>query len=62
MGLGECGVRYRLRLFRIPMGELGDRIGPGSAPTGIVLRWSGFTVLTGAMMRLPVLAVFPGHR
>ncbi len=43
--------------FEIPMGELGDRIGPRKVLTRIVLWWSGFTALTGAMVRLPVLLV-----
>ena len=41
--------------FEIPMGELGDRIGPRKVLTRIVLWWLGFTALTGAMVRLPVL-------
>jgi ACS family glucarate transporter-like MFS transporter len=43
--------------FEIPMGALGDRIGPRKVLTRIVLWWSGFTALTGAMVRLPVLMV-----
>ena len=43
--------------FEIPMGELGDRIGPRKVLTRIVLWWSGFKALTGAMVRLPALLV-----
>ena len=36
-------------LFEIPTGLLGDRIGPRRVLTRIVLWWSAFTALTGAM-------------
>jgi ACS family glucarate transporter-like MFS transporter len=36
-------------LFEIPTGMLGDRIGPRRVLTRIVLWWSAFTALTGAM-------------
>ncbi len=36
-------------LFEIPAGALGDRIGPRRVLTRIVLWWSAFTALTGAM-------------
>ena len=36
-------------LFEIPTGALGDRIGPRRVLTRIVLWWSAFTALTGAM-------------
>ena len=36
-------------LFEIPTGSLGDRIGPRRVLTRIVLWWSAFTALTGAM-------------
>jgi len=36
-------------LFEIPSGVLGDRIGPRRVLTRIVLWWSAFTALTGAM-------------
>jgi MFS family permease len=36
-------------LFEIPTGTLADRIGPRRVLTRIVLWWSAFTVLTGAM-------------
>jgi len=36
-------------LFEIPTGSLGDRIGPRRVLTRIVLWWSAFTALTGAV-------------
>src|SRR6266700_1361350 len=36
-------------LFEIPTGALADRIGPRRVLTRIVLWWSAFTALTGAM-------------
>ena len=39
-------------LFEIPTGMLGDRIGPRRVLTRIVVWWSGFTALTGAMTGL----------
>ena len=36
-------------LFEIPTGMMGDRIGPRRVLTRIVLWWSAFTALTGAM-------------
>src|ERR1700675_502803 len=42
-------------LFEIPTGLLGDRIGPRRVLTRIVLWWSAFTALTGAVFSLPVL-------
>ena len=41
--------------FEIPIGALGDRIGPRKVLTRIVIWWSAFTALTGAVVRLPVL-------
>ncbi len=35
--------------FEVPAGQLGDRIGPRRVLTRIVLWWSGFTALTGAV-------------
>lgn len=36
-------------IFEVPAGWLGDRFGPRSVLTTIVLWWSGFTALTGAV-------------
>ena len=38
-------------LFEIPTGAMGDRMGPRRVLTRIVLWWSAFTALTGAMTR-----------
>lgn len=38
-------------LFEIPVGAMGDRIGPRRVLTRIVLWWSAFTAVTGAMTR-----------
>jgi len=40
-------------LFETPSGILGDRIGPRRVITRIVLWWSAFTALTGAVFSLP---------
>jgi len=42
-------------LFEIPTGSLGDRSGPRRVLTRIVLWWSAFTALTGAVSRYPLL-------
>ena len=42
-------------LFEIPTGALGDRIGPRRVLTRIVLWWSAFTALTGAVSNYPLL-------
>jgi MFS family permease len=42
-------------LFELPTGALGDRIGPRRILTRIVLWWSAFTMLTGAVSRYPIL-------
>ena len=42
-------------LFEIPTGTLGDRIGPRRVLTRIVLWWSAFTSLTGAVSNFYVL-------
>ena len=42
-------------LFELPTGALGDRIGPRRVLTRIVLWWSAFTMLTGAVSRYPAL-------
>src|SRR5580658_10232139 len=44
-------------LFEIPTGALGDRIGARRVLTRIVLWWSAFTALTGAVTGYPVLLV-----
>src|SRR4051812_1320704 len=41
--------------FEIPSGALGDRIGPRRVLTRIVLWWSAFTTLTGAVTSYPIL-------
>ena len=42
-------------LFAVPAGWLGDRRGPRSALTGLVVAWSAFTALTGAATGLVTL-------
>ena len=44
-------------LFEIPTGAMGDRIGPRRVLTRIVLWWSAFTALTGAVNGYPALLV-----
>jgi MFS family permease len=44
-------------VFEIPTGALGDRLGPRRVLTRIVLWWSAFTALTGAVSSYPVLLV-----
>ncbi len=44
-------------LFEIPAGAMGDRIGARRVLTRIVLWWSAFTALTGAMTRYYALLV-----
>jgi MFS transporter, ACS family, glucarate transporter len=41
--------------FEIPSGALGDRIGPRKVLTRIVVWWSAFTSLTGAVTSYPIL-------
>jgi ACS family glucarate transporter-like MFS transporter len=43
--------------FEIPSGSLGDRIGPRRVLTRIVVWWSAFTALTGAVSSYPLLLV-----
>ena len=42
-------------LFEIPSGHLGDRLGARAILTRIVLWWSAFTALTGAVSAYPLL-------
>lgn len=44
-------------LFEVPAGILGDRIGPRRILTRIVLWWSAFTALTGAVFNMPLLLI-----
>lgn len=44
-------------LFEIPSGALGDRIGPRKVLTRIVIWWSTFTALTGAVSHYALLLV-----
>jgi sugar phosphate permease len=44
-------------IFEIPTGSMGDRIGPRKVLTRIVLWWSAFTSLTGAVSNFFVLLV-----
>ena len=44
-------------VFEVPSGILGDRIGPRRVLTRIVLWWSAFTSLTGAVVSYPLLLV-----
>lgn len=41
--------------FEIPTGALGDRIGPRRVLTRMVVWWSAFTWLTGAVSSYPLL-------
>jgi len=45
-------------LFEIPVGWLGDRLGPRKVLTRIVLCWMGFTAMMGAAWNITSLAVF----
>ena len=49
-GLAYC-------LFEIPTGALGDRIGPRRVLTRVVLWWSAFTALTGAVSNYYLLLI-----
>src|SRR5205807_4489028 len=44
-------------LFEIPGGWMGDRFGPRIILTRIVLWWSAFTALTGAVSSYPLLVL-----
>src|SRR5580693_9024318 len=51
--IGAFTLAYAL--FEVPSGVLGDRIGARKVLTRIVLWWSAFTALTGAVTSYPVL-------
>ena len=51
--IGAFTLSYAI--FEIPSGMLGDRIGPRRVLTRIVLWWSAFTALTGAVSSYPSL-------
>ena len=51
--IGAFTLSYAI--FEIPSGLLGDRIGPRKVLTRIVLWWSAFTALTGAVSSYPLL-------
>lgn len=53
--LGAFVLAYGL--FEIPTGVMGDRFGHRSTLTRIVLWWSGFTMLTGAMSSFVPLVI-----
>ena len=55
MGLVFGGFALAYALFEIPSGWLGDRIGPRKVLLRIVLAWSAFTALTGAVWNLSSL-------
>lgn len=56
---GWVGTAFQLAyaLFEIPTGHLGDRLGARRVLTRIVLWWSVFTSLTGAISAYPLLLV-----
>ncbi len=53
--MGAFTLAYAL--FEVPSGVLGDRIGPRKVLTRIVLWWSAFTAVTGAVSNLGTLLV-----
>ncbi len=53
--IGAFTIAYAL--FEIPSGMMGDRIGPRKVLTRIVLWWSAFTALTGAVSSYPLMLV-----
>ena len=53
--IGAFTLAYAL--FEIPSGMMGDRIGPRKVLTRIVLWWSAFTALTGAVSSYPLMLV-----
>lgn len=48
---------FSYALFEIPTGALGDRLGPRSVLTRIVLWWSAFTSFTGMVSSYPLLLI-----
>lgn len=48
---------FAYAIFEIPTGALGDRIGPRRVLTRVVLWWSAFTALTGAVSNYSLLLV-----
>lgn len=64
LGLTNSEMSYALMsftlaygLFAVPAGRLGDRSGPRSVLTSIVIAWSAFTALTGAATGLMTLVL-----
>ena len=55
MGWVFSAFTFAYAAFEIPSGWLGDLIGPRKTLMRIVLWWSAFTALTGAVSRFPVL-------
>src|SRR5262249_15294769 len=55
MGFAFSAFTLAYSLFEIPSGWLGDMRGPRRVLTRIVLWWSGFTMLTGAVQGLASL-------
>ena len=53
--IGAFTLAYAL--FEIPSGMMGDRIGPRKVLRRIVLWWSAFTALTGAVSSYPLMLV-----
>ena len=54
-GLVVSAFALAYAIFEIPSGWLGDRVGPRSVLTRIVVWWSAFTSLTGAVTSFPIL-------
>jgi ACS family glucarate transporter-like MFS transporter len=53
--VGAFAIAYAV--FEIPTGSMGDRIGPRRVLTRVVVWWSAFTTLTGAVSNYIVLLV-----
>jgi predicted MFS family arabinose efflux permease len=54
-GLVVAAFALAYAIFEIPSGWMGDRMGPRSVLTRIVVWWSAFTSLTGAVTSFPML-------